>query len=59
MISNLQVLERPRLSEDDMEVVNKLRAGKQDVRYMDPSQYWGFDIFNEEKDEPCLEALVI
>lgn len=50
---NLQALQIPDLSEDDMRIISQVRADKGFVRFMDPHRYWGFDIFNEVTEEPA------
>lgn len=40
------------LSDEDMTRINSLAADKGIVRYLEPKDYIGFDIFNEEADEP-------
>ena len=49
---NLSTLEMADLSIEDLALIATVRTGKGDVRFMDASKYWGFDIFNSEKDEP-------
>ncbi|KAI1074458.1 putative alcohol dehydrogenase [Whalleya microplaca] len=50
--SNLALLDHTDLTAEDMEAISNLKAPGSYVRYMDPSRYWGFDIFNEDRDEP-------
>jgi diketogulonate reductase-like aldo/keto reductase len=49
---NISVLEMAELPAEDMARISKLNIDKGDLRFMDPSNYWGFDIFNSGKDEP-------
>lgn len=49
LVENLQVFQ---LSNEDFDVVDTLRTDDTAVRYMDPRNHVGFDIFDEEVDEP-------
>jgi hypothetical protein len=37
-----------------MAAIENLRPGKSAIRFMDPSKYYGFDLFNEEQEEPKI-----
>ena len=41
-----------RLNDEHFVVVDKLTEGRGTTRYLDPTAHIGFDIFNEERDEP-------
>lgn len=55
MESNLGV---KRLPEDVFNMVNKLASERQGgpARFLDPSKHLGFDIFDEEHDQPEAEG---
>jgi alcohol dehydrogenase (NADP+) len=40
------------LSDDDMTRIDSIATKKGVVRYLEPKDYLGFDIFNEKVDEP-------
>jgi diketogulonate reductase-like aldo/keto reductase len=46
-----------RLSDKDVEKINKIVESTGTVRYLDPKEHIGFDIFTESLDEP-VEAVV-
>lgn len=41
-----------RLSETDMKIINRLAEGKGQIRFLDPRDHIGFDIFDESCDQP-------
>ena len=41
-----------RLSDKHFTAVDKLAEGRGTTRYLDPTAYIGFNIFNEKSDEP-------
>ena len=45
-------LELTKLPDDAFEAVNKLVDKQGSVRFLDPSRHIGFDIFDEEQDQP-------
>lgn len=47
-----QNLDPKRLPEDVFEVVERVSANKGLIRFLDPSAHLGFDIFDEEHDQP-------
>ncbi|MBE3047994.1 hypothetical protein IMZ48_36890 [Candidatus Bathyarchaeota archaeon] len=47
-----QNLDLKRLPEDVFEVVEKVSADRGPIRFLDPSAHLGFDIFDEEQDQP-------
>lgn len=49
IVENLKVF---RLSQEDFDLVDGLKTHETQVRYLDPRDYIGFDIFDEEKDQP-------
>ncbi|KAB5570700.1 putative alcohol dehydrogenase [Coniochaeta sp. 2T2.1] len=58
ILSNLRVLDYPELSLEDMKAIDNLGSTeKGQLRFMDPSGYWGFDIFDEERDYPIRDDL--
>lgn len=46
---NLDLIE---LNEEDFKILSSLRNEKGPIRFLDPSQHLGFDIFDEEQDQP-------
>jgi alcohol dehydrogenase (NADP+) len=51
MIHNIALI---KLNDMHMTLVNELAERKGAVRYLDPRNYIGFDIFCEEADEPVV-----
>ncbi|PTB69394.1 aldo-keto reductase [Trichoderma citrinoviride] len=51
-----QNLELTRLSDEDFRVVDQLAAERGPVRFLDPSRHLGFDIFDEENDQPLANS---
>lgn len=49
MVQNLQLT---RLSDEDFRTVDQLSSERGPVRFLDPSRHLGFDIFDEENDQP-------
>lgn len=49
MQENLQL---ERLPDDLFEVVSRLRSDSGPIRFLDLSRHMGFDIFDEDKDQP-------
>ncbi|KAM0450830.1 hypothetical protein ACHAO4_006221 [Trichoderma viride] len=45
-----------RLSDEDFHAVDQLSSERGPVRFLDPSQHLGFDIFDEEKDQPVANG---
>lgn len=45
-----------RLSEEHCEKIDRLSQESGNVRYLDPAGHIGFDIFNEEADEPVWNS---
>ena len=43
------------LSKADITVLDHTRKQDDFIRYLDPQDYLGFDIFNEEADEPVAD----
>ena len=54
LVENMEVF---RLSDEDMQRIDHLAEEKGTVRYLDPRGYVGFDIFNEDLDEPIAEDI--
>ena len=48
-------LELSKLSEPDTETINSIKQEGNYVRFLDPKDYLGFDVFNEEADEPIAD----
>ncbi|KAF2791528.1 Aldo/keto reductase [Melanomma pulvis-pyrius CBS 109.77] len=44
-----------RLGDESMETLNGMAAAKGPIRFMDPRNHIGFDIFREDRDEPIQE----
>jgi len=40
------------LDEEDLDVISDLRKESGPVRFLDPSNHLGFDIFDENEDQP-------
>ena len=53
--SNIAQLRDFRLGQDDFNAIEALRDGDSETRFNDPTKHWGFDIYNEHKDEPAEE----
>lgn len=51
-----QNLDLKTLSGDAFEVVDKVSADSGPIRFLDPSAHLGFDIFDEERDQPTGNA---
>lgn len=51
-----QNLDLKRLPENAFEVVDKVSADRGPIRFLDPSAHLGFDIFDEEHDQPTGNA---
>ena len=47
-----QNLDLKRLSEEDFQIIDKLSEERGPIRFLDPGQHLGFDIFDEEVDQP-------
>jgi hypothetical protein len=45
-----------RLSNDDFLAVDQLSSERGPVRFLDPSRHLGFDIFDEENDQPVANG---
>ena len=53
MVQNLQI---KRLPYDLFNIVNNLSLKQGPVRFLDPSSHLGFDIFDEETDQPTANS---
>ena len=53
MVENMQLF---KLSEEHMTRINHIAEVKGVVRYLDPRNHIGFDIFSEDVDEPVAVA---
>ena len=53
MKQNLQLKQLP---SDAFSMVNSLTAQRGSLRFLDPSRHLGFDIFDEENDEPVANS---
>lgn len=53
--NNLTELQRFHLDEVDFAAIEALRSDDDETRFNDPIHHWGFDIYNESKDEPAEE----
>lgn len=51
-----QNLDLKRLPEDVFGIVEKVSADRGPIRFLDPSVHLGFDIFDEEHDQPTGDA---
>ncbi|OPB37160.1 Aldo/keto reductase [Trichoderma guizhouense] len=51
-----QNLHLKRLSEDDFRTVDRLSTQRGPVRFLDPSRHLGFDIFDEDNDQPVADS---
>ncbi|KAK1253274.1 hypothetical protein MKX07_001351 [Trichoderma sp. CBMAI-0711] len=51
-----QNLELTRLSDEDFRAVDQLASERGPVRFLDPSRHLGFDIFDEENDQPLANS---
>jgi alcohol dehydrogenase (NADP+) len=47
-----QNIQLTRLSDEDFRAVDQLSSERGPVRFLDPSRHLGFDIFDEENDQP-------
>lgn len=47
-----QNLKLKKLPQEDFAVVDQLSSARGLLRFLDPSRHLGFDIFDEEKDQP-------
>lgn len=45
-----------RLSDEDFRAVEQLSSKRGPVRYLDPSRHLGFDIFDEDNDQPVANS---
>lgn len=52
MRSNFEMLSQTDLPAEDMQAIDNIITRRPSIRFMDPSRYWGFDIFNEDREEP-------
>ena len=48
--ANLSVLALPDLSDEEMHAINTLKGPGTYVRFNNPKLYFGFDIYNEDKE---------
>ncbi|KAK4233905.1 NADP-dependent oxidoreductase domain-containing protein [Achaetomium macrosporum] len=53
-----QNMQLKRLPDDLFEAVDTLSTKRGPLRFLDPSRHIGFDIFDEENDQPVLESAV-
>jgi len=53
MVENRQLF---RLSDEHMTRINRIAEVKGAVRYLDPRNHIGFDIFSEDVDEPVADG---
>lgn len=51
-----QNLDLKRLPENVFEVVDQVSGDRGPIRFLNPSAHLGFDIFDEEHDEPTENA---
>lgn len=51
-----QNLQLRRLPEDMFAIVDQLSLERGPLRFLDPSRHIGFDIFDEEKDQPVADS---
>ncbi|KAL7801239.1 aldo-keto reductase [Trichoderma aethiopicum] len=52
----MQNLELTRLTDDDFRAVDQLASERGPVRFLDPSRHLGFDVFDEENDQPLANS---
>ena len=45
-----------RLSDEDVSRIDRITETKGTVRYLDPRNHIGFDVFNEHVDEPVADS---
>lgn len=53
--SNLIEIQDFRLHDHDLNAIEALRDDDNGIRFNDPANHWGFDIYSEVKDEPARE----
>jgi len=53
MTQNLQI---KRLPDDLFNIVDNLSSKRGPIRFLDPSHHLGFDIFDEENDQPAADS---
>ncbi|KAL6798845.1 aldo-keto reductase [Trichoderma sp. SZMC 28013] len=51
-----QNLHLKKLSDDDFHAVDRLSSQRGPVRFLDPSRHLGFDIFDEDNDQPVADS---
>jgi hypothetical protein len=51
-----QNLDLTRISDQDFRTVDQLASERGPVRFLDPSRHLGFDIFDEENDQPLANS---
>jgi hypothetical protein len=51
-----QNLQLKRLPEDLFNVVDQLSSERGPIRFLDPSRHLGFNIFDEENDQPVANS---
>ncbi|KAM0523132.1 hypothetical protein ACHAPE_001624 [Trichoderma viride] len=51
-----QNIQLTRLSDEDFHAVDQLSSERGAVRFLDPSRHLGFDIFDEENDQPVANS---
>lgn len=54
MVENRELF---RLSDEHLTRINRITKVKGTVRYLDPKNHIGFDIFNEDGDEPVADGI--
>lgn len=55
--SNFNAIFQRKLLPGEIKEIDNITAGRSFVRFMDPSRYWGFDIFNDDEEEPDMAKL--
>jgi alcohol dehydrogenase (NADP+) len=51
-----QNLQLKRLPEDLFNVIDQLSSKRGPIRFLDPCRHLGFDIFDEENDQPVVNS---
>jgi alcohol dehydrogenase (NADP+) len=51
-----QNLQLKRLPEDLFNIVDQLSSKRGPIRFLDPSRHLGFNIFDEENDQPVANS---
>lgn len=55
IIDNIAVLELPDLPKEDCVLIDEIRKGQGEVRFINYVSHWGFDIYNPGPEDPTEE----